>query len=231
MRLALTTTVWPALGFIMLGVIPATATQQGCKAVERLNGGENIEQLADRCGISVDALLRANDASSPDRLEEREVIAVPQDRLGKDWLERARGAVVDAGRQVTEAATAAGRSVSDYLKDQPDLNQEVLSFGERLGLPGVASGPTTGPRLEVVVQDEEKLEVSASGLPGNTDVIFGWLSDGVVEPLEKLATDSQGHLDATAQRPTALAHDNRVMFVVETADKRLRLAADPVSGR
>ena len=81
-----------------------------CDPVEQRRAGESVAQLAVRCDISVEALLDANAVASVEELGSRDAIAVPQDRAGEDWLDRARDAVVNAGREVNDAAAAAGRS-------------------------------------------------------------------------------------------------------------------------
>ncbi|MGV8935793.1 MAG: hypothetical protein ACOH2J_01620 [Allorhizobium sp.] len=217
-----------AAGACALFVASDAAAQKNCEAVEHFRSSETVEQLAVRCGTSVAALLKANRADTADALRGREAIAVPQDNAGDDWLGSARNAVVDAGRRINDAATAAGRSVSDYLKDQPDLNREVVSFGEKLGLPGVESTPSTGPRLDVAANDSATLDIAASGLPGDKDVVFGWLDDGEVKPLKTFRTDERGRLKTSLVRPATIPDGTRVMFVIETADKTLRLAADSI---
>lgn len=219
-----------AAACITLGA-PALAVAAECGPVEQRRAGESVEQLAARCNISVDALLDANDVMTVVELADRDAIAIPQDQAGGDWLDRAREAVVNAGREVNEAATAAGRSVSDYLKDQPDLNRDVLSFGEKVGLPGIQSGPSTGPDLEVTATDDGLLDITASGLPGDTEVTFGWLlDDGNLQPIEKLRTDERGRLEANLEQPSTIPSGSDVMFALETADRKLRLASDPISG-
>ena len=207
---------------------PSVAVQATCGAVEHLRDGETVDQLAARCDVSVDALLKANNVDTADQLSSHDAIAVPVETVGDDWLERARAAVKEAGRQVNEAATAAGRSVSDYLKDQPDLNREVLSFGEKLGLPGVEAQPSTGPKLDVEAEGADRLNVSAAGLPGDREVVFGWLDADTVKTLETLRTDESGRVSASLLRSDDIPQSRRVMFVIETSDKKLRLAADPI---
>ena len=216
-----------ATAFALAG--QAATAQTKCDAVERLQANETLEQLATRCGMSVDALLRANGAATAAELSQREAIAVPQDKVNGDWLDRARNAVSDAGRELDDAATAAGRSVTDYLKDKPDLNRDVLSLGEKLGLPGVSASPSTGPALNVTIGDGDTLMVSASGLPGAKDVVFGWLEGDTMKPLETLRTDDSGRLKATVDRPATLQKGGTGLFVLETTDKKLRLASDPVA--
>lgn len=208
--------------------VPVAAAESGCDPVEQRRAGESVAQLAARCNISINALLAANDAATLDELGEREAIAVPQDQADEGWLGRAREAVVGAGRELNDAATAAGRSVSDYLKDQPDLNREVLSFGEKVGLPGFESGPSTGPSLNVMAEDAGQIDIAASGLPGDKEVTIGWLDDGTLKPIETLRTDERGRLEAKIERPAAIPSGSEVMFVLETTDRRLRLASDPI---
>jgi len=208
---------------------PAAWAATECDSVEQLRTGETVEQLAERCGVSLDALLEANRAESTTQLSSRDAIAVPRTSSEGDWLGRARSAIVGAGREVNDAASAAGRSISDYLKDQPDLNRDVLSLGETLGLPGINSEePSTGPRLDVVAGGDGVLTLSASGLPGNEDVMLGWLDNGIVRPVETLRTDERGRVKTSLARPEAIPVDTKVMFTIETTDKRLRLAADPI---
>ncbi len=206
---------------------PAWAATQ-CDPVERFRSGESVEQLAARCGVSTDALLEANRADSPAQLSSRDAIAVPQDISGGDWLGRARSAIVDAGRQVNDAASVAGRSVSDYLKDEPDLNREVLSLGETLGLPGIETGPSKGANLDVVASGDGVLTLSASGLPGDEEVTLGWLDDDIVKPIETLHTDERGRIQTSFARPETIPDDTSVTLTIETTDKRLRLATDPI---
>lgn len=210
---------------------PAAWSATDCEPVEQFRSGESVGQLAARCGVSAEALLEANRADSAAQLSNRNAIAIPQNTSQADWLGRARSAVVDAGRQVNDAASAAGRSISDYLKDQPDLNREVLSLGETLGLPGVDSGPSTGPNLEAVTSGDGVLEVSASGLPGDEEVMLGWLDDGIVKPIAELRTDERGLIKTSLAWPEAIPDDVQVMFTIETTDKRLRLATDPIDQR
>src|SRR5262245_31679518 len=95
--------------------------------------------------------------------------AVPA--AGQEFLDKARQAVQDAGRKVDEAARSAGRSVRDFLTDNPDLNRDIVDFGQGLGLPGFAEAqPASGPVVSLSVAEgppDSEVTVHASGLPGN----------------------------------------------------------------
>src|SRR3954452_18081614 len=64
------------------------------------------------------------------------------------FLDRARETVQQAGKDVQAAAQQAGRSVRDFLTDHPELNRDILDFGEEVGVPGFADAkPASGPAV------------------------------------------------------------------------------------
>ena len=148
---------------------------------------------------------------------------------GPGWLDRARSAVGNAGRNVGEAATATGRSASEYLSDNPDLNREVIEFGEKLGLPGVEASPARGSHLDVTATTDGDLQIAAAGLPGSQEVRLGWLEDdGRFVELQKLSSDDNGRVETTIGIPATLPDNEEVRLAIETTDQRLRLASDLV---
>ena len=207
---------------------PAYA-QTPCEDLEERLEGETLQQFAERCNTSLEGLLDANNADSLADLRSRDQLIVPQAGSDANWLERARQSVVDAGERIGDAATAAGRSASDYLKDQPELNQDIVRFGEQLGLPGFEAGPAVGAQLEVRPQEGTRLNVMARGLPGDSDVRLGWIEDGVFRPLQILTTGPRGEVDITVERPQTLPMGRTVTFALQTEDEKLRLATDPVA--
>src|SRR5882757_8262657 len=93
------------------------------------------------------------------------------------FLDRARNAVQQAGKDVQSAAKKAGRSVRDFLTDHPELNRDIVDFGEQVGVPGFAEAkPAAGPIVALSVpqgRTGDGLTVSAKGLPGDTAVTLG----------------------------------------------------------
>lgn len=189
------------------------------KAVDEDAVKKAAKDAADAAGNALDKAGKALDK------------AVDKDTIDKatdtaaDWLSRARDAVQEAGRQIDEAATDAGRSASDYLSQNPDLNQDIIRLGESIGLPGVASKPWAGPDLAASPAGDGKVHLEASGLPGNAEVRIGVLSSTGVDVIETGTTDKAGDLTVDIDAPAASGGET--VFVVETANGRVRLASDP----
>ena len=203
---------------------PAKA-QLRCGLTEEMQPGETLEELAARCGAEPEEILRVNDAETAAELPEgRLKMPVVDKEEVDDFLGRAGNALRDAGRQIEDAATSAGQSVSDYLSDRPDLNRDIAEFGERIGLPGVTAGPSRGPEVAVTKADEGAVTVVASGLPGEREVNIALRRGGELERLRTAETD--GRLSAEIDIPAEAG--NGAVIVVETADGRVRLVSDPV---
>ncbi|QLF71533.1 hypothetical protein FE840_017830 (plasmid) [Peteryoungia desertarenae] len=218
----------PALSICLLLAGPVDA-QSPCQEVEQRGSEETLLQLAERCGVSLDRLLDANNANDLDDLRTRGELVIPQERSDADWLDRARQSVVEAGERIGDGATAAGRSASDYLRDQPDLNEDIVRFGEQLGLPGFETGSARGAQLDVRGEEGSRLTVQARGLPGDQEVRLGWLDESVFKPVDVLRTSRSGEINSSLEWPEGLPAGEAVTFVLQTEDGRLRLAADPVT--
>lgn len=137
-----------------------------------------------------------------------------------------------AGERVNEAAEAAGRSVSDYLSDQPDLNQDILEFGERLRLPGVHTSESRGAELTVTAGREgpnEELTLRAKGFPSNVEVRIG-LRVGKEEDFRTVTrtqTDRAGAVEATVPLSEDAETGGKIAFAVETVNGRVRVTSEP----
>lgn len=148
-------------------------------------------------------------------------------------LDRARDALRQAGEHIEDAARDAGRDVSGYLTDNPDLNRDLVDFGERIGLPGFdETRPNLGP---VLVAAPETTAVGASvhllatGLPGDVTVtISAGPSFAEAEKLKTATTTARGALETMVPVPDKAAPGEPLIFAIETADRRLRLASGPV---
>ena len=129
------------------------------------------------------------------------------------------------------AAKKAGRSVRDYLTDHPELNRDIVDFGEEVGIPGFADAkPASGPVVALSVpqgRTGDGLTVTASGLPGDTAVSVGaGPSPGEARHLADARTSRRGDLSLTLNVPPQPANGDKLVFVVETADGRLRMASE-----
>jgi LysM repeat protein len=214
--------------------VPVMA-QSRCGDAETVRAGETLEGIAQRCGVSLDALIEANPGIAGQAVEAGAVLAMPDvgDALAEetgDWLGRARQAVRDAASGVEDAATRAGRSVSDYLSEQPDLNRDILDFGERLGLPGVSASPEQGAVIEVVpaaAAPGEEVTLAARGLPGSVEVAVGAMVAGEFVRLAVGTTDPAGQLEVSVTVPKVPEAVEAIRFTVRTADERLSLTSEP----
>lgn len=160
-----------------LALSTPAVSQSACGQTEVLGSEETLEGLAERCRTTVNEILQANPNTSKTDIRAGTNLSMPS---GDDetWLDRARSAVRETRETINEAATAAGRSASEYLADQPDLNRDLLEFGESLGLPGISS-PENGPTLEATTTgDAGEVLLTAEGLPGNADVVITSEADG-----------------------------------------------------
>lgn len=215
--------------------VSAGKAQSSCGQSEAVAVSETIEQLADRCDTTTEAILSANPNIERGEIREGQQLAMPEPTDDRDWVERTRRALQDTRRDIEDAAEAAGRSASEYLSDRPDLNRDILEFGERLGLPGVSAPEGRSPELNVTpsrATPGSEVTLTASGLPASTQVVIAvddaGASGGSPQVLSRLETDSSGTLEASVTVPDDARDGERIRFLVETQDERMRLASEPL---
>lgn len=148
------------------------------------------------------------------------------------FLDKAEQAVRDAGKAVEDAAKDAGRSVRDFLTDNPDLNRDILDFGAEMGVPGFEGAhPATGPTIALSLPEAvagAELTVTAAGLPGETGVtVAAGPNPDETRQLAAVTTDQRGGMIATVAVPEPPENGDRIVFVVETDNGRLRLVSEP----
>jgi len=148
-------------------------------------------------------------------------------------LDRARDAVQDAGEKIEDAARDAGRNASDFLADNPDLNRDILDFGQRMGVPGFEdTKPYAGPVLDApsAVAPGAPVTLSAAGLPGKADLRLGFgPSAGPFVVIANAVTSDRGGLEAAVTVPVEARPGEAAVFSAETGDGRLRLLSGPVT--
>ena len=159
-------------------------------------------------------------------------IAAPVAASAADsFLDRAREAVQEAGKEVDAAAKKAGRSVRDFLTDHPELNRDIVDFGQQVGVPGFADAkPASGPVVALSVpqgRTGDEVTVTASGLPGDAPVTVGaGPSPSEVRRLADARTSNRGVLLVTVNVPPKPDNSDKLLFVIETVDGRLRIASE-----
>lgn len=203
--------------------------QASCGSRTQVVSGETLADVARRCDVTIDALLQANPDLRPGLIAAGAEIDMPG-LFGGDVLGRARDAVCDAATQIEEAARQAGKSASEYLSENPDLNRDILEFGERLGLPGVEAAPEIGADLTVSTQfgrPGDKITIRASGLRGETEATIGaGPPNGEYQVLDHAPTTAAGRIEVTITIPQWAADEESLVFVVET--DRVRLTSERV---
>ncbi|HEV7437963.1 MAG TPA: hypothetical protein VGO22_24360 [Pseudorhizobium sp.] len=213
-------------------VLPGVAASEGACGARTASGSAMDSRVNGNCAMPVKMLLAQNDAPvARDEPGDSQAVepAEPSDVDAGGWLDRAKQAVQDAGREVGEAATATGRSAAEYLADNPDLNRQVLEFGKGLGVPGFDAAPAGGARLEATLASDGRLHIEAAGLPGSQDVQLGWLNQDRFVALETLRTGDDGRIDTAIEMPSNITLGDELTLAVETTDRRLRLTSDPVT--
>ncbi|HEV7433598.1 MAG TPA: hypothetical protein VGO22_01805 [Pseudorhizobium sp.] len=218
--------------FASVVLIPSMAVaERGCGAAATPDTA-SPGYSSSGCEMPLDILLAQNATNDTGTAATESTAVDPVEAPDVDaggWLDRAKQAVQDAGREIGEAATATGRSAAEYLSDNPDLNRQVLEFGQDLGVPGFDAAPASGARFDATLESDGQLHIEAAGLPGNQEVQLGWLDQERFVELETLRTGDNGRIDITVAMPADLEVSQQVTLAVETADRRLRLASDPIT--
>jgi hypothetical protein len=147
-------------------------------------------------------------------------------------LDRARNAVQEAGKDVQAAAKKAGRSVSDFLTDHPDLNRDIVDFGQQVGVPGFEDAkPAAGPVVSLSVpqgRTGDEVTITANGLPGGRAfTVEAGPSPSELRRLADAKTSDRGELIATVNVPPRPDAGDKLVFAVETTDGRVRVASEP----
>ena len=180
-----------------------------CGDAARVERGDTLSRIAQRCGVSEAAILRANPRiqGSADLQTGATIGLRPgggdsgfdlgqaADRLG--------AFASGLGGALGEIAGRVGSSVEDLLAKNPDLQDRLRRLGTRLGVTdtearaaGVSILPRSGPEGTVVA-------LSAAGLPANTPVILGGGGPGAAyEVLDSALTGGDGGLRATVRVPS-----------------------------
>ena len=218
-----------ASAVLVLTFASTANAQSSCGSRTKVVAGETLADVAQRCDVTVDALLQANPDLRPGVIAAGTEIDMPG-LFGGDVLGRARDAVRGATTQIEGAARQAGKSASEYLSENPDLNRDILEFGERLGLPGVEAGPEIGADLTVSPRSGrpgDQITIRASGLRGETEATIGaGPPDGGYRALDRATTTAAGRIELTLTIPQWAANEERLIFVVET--DRVRITSEPI---
>lgn len=214
---------------LVLMLLPAAADAQSpCGAQATVAEGENLADVADRCDVRLGAILDANPDLRTTEVPAGTKVALPP-ASGGSVIDRAGEALKSVGRDIEDAATRAGQSVSEYLSDNPDLNRDLLEWGEWLGIPGVAPKPQAGADVSMsptTGRPGDEVTLHAVGLRGDTEVRIGAGPPGsAYEIVDTTRSTRDGEVAATVAVPQWAADEEALVFVVET--ERVRLTSQP----
>jgi len=151
--------------------------------------------------------------------------------VADSFLDRAREAVQDAGKQIGTAAQQAGRSVRDFLTDNPDLNRDVVDFGQQVGMPGFdGAKPALGPVVLVSVPQGPSgatITLQVRGFPGAAPVdVFAEPAGGTATVIAHATTTDRGEAFLDVTIPKAPESGENLTFVVSTADGRVSVRSE-----
>jgi hypothetical protein len=147
------------------------------------------------------------------------------------FLDKARAAVQEAGKQVGAAAQQAGRSVRDFLTDNPDLNRDVVDFGREMGVPGFEGAKAAiGPVVLVSVPQAPSgatVTLQVRGFPGEAELIVSAEpAGGSAEIIAHGVTSDRGEAFVDARIPKAPDDGENLTFIVATADGRVTVRSE-----
>ena len=238
-------------GAVALGLSPGALAQSSCGETTEAGPSETLAEIAERCDVAIEALRDANPTLTGDAVAAGTMVAMPESTLPEgagapaddntDIIGRTGDLIRDAGREIEEAARAAGQSVSDYLSGNPNIGRDIREFGERYGLPGFGAA-TEGEDAGVSTTAEvganitldpaspragEEVTVSATGLRAGAaaEIAIG-PTRAEYEVIARATSDAAGRVETTFTLPDWTNASESVVFVVETENVTLR--SDPV---
>lgn len=146
----------------LLFLTAQAASAKPCPAAVPFEEHDRLEELAARCDVSPEAILRANDARSEADLRAAGAVAIPQhrDEDASGLLDRAGTVLEDTADRAGSIATEAGDAASDYVAGT-ELGQSVMEELE-------PSAPA--PQFSFQRVSPQIFRLEASGLPPGTPV-------------------------------------------------------------
>lgn len=210
-----------------------------CNDEVQVQQGENLSDLAERCGIAEARILDLNpniEGSRDLRPGMTVNLAAP---TAKDAAARANDAAASlfgrlksyakaAEESIEQAAETATQSVQDFLARNPDLNHRVRKFGQSLNIPGMDK---VEAQVSLSVRKGSAgtpVTLSAIGLPPNQRVeIAGGARASEYQIMESARTSAEGTLQVTVQLPHWADPHSDFIFVIAipASDLALRSAA------
>ncbi|SCY93301.1 hypothetical protein [Paracoccus tibetensis] len=200
-------TITVSASLLILGVGAASA--QSCPAAVPFGSQDRLDELAARCNVTPEAILRANDVGAEADLGTAGAVAIPRPRAddADGLLDRAGDVLEDTAEQADALATEAGSRASDFVADT-DL--------------GGALSP--GPQISMARLPTGSFRIEAGGLPPASEVRLAlWQGETLLADATR-AADAEGEVAVDLAAAGHVASGPQVRAEL-TADGDLHLRA------
>ncbi len=140
------TLVAAALAAALIGLSgppPAAAQDEGGPAVHVVGWGETLGTIAAQYGVPLDAIIRANDLTQPDRLYAGQQLVIPGG--GAPAAPASGTHTVQPGEGLYRIAARYGVSVADLMAANGLADPDSIYAGQVLAIPVPGSAPAPAP--------------------------------------------------------------------------------------
>lgn len=191
-----------ALALALTGAPQAAQAQSPCGAAVTVSPGDTLYRIANRCGTSVQALVRANQIPNPNRIEVGQRIRMPGADTARAPQEQRRALAADnryrvrSGDTLYRVSRQFGIPLQVILSLNPDLDPRRMPPGFVIRLPGdgggggrPGDGDGRGMTVTGVVTGEGVECPSIRGQDGQLYTLVGNLDD--LQPGDRVQVQGQ----------------------------------------
>lgn len=230
---------------ISAAAVPVAA-QSTCGNAVTVVSGDTLYGIAQRCGTSVQAILRANPGiTNRNLIFVGQVIAMPGAVSPTPTpMTNPGGATiytVQPGDWLSRIAGRFNTTVAAIMQANPTIrNPNIIHVGTQLriptgaGAPAATPTPTPAPRQARLTIDPTRgpagtqVQVGATGLPANAEVNIGvGRADSEYEVVKTARTTGDGVLVEEVTIPDRATAGERWVVVVETPDHAVKAVSAP----
>lgn len=199
---------------------------RACQDTIKIERGDTISAIAERCDLSETRLLALNpgvegssDLVVGQRISTKTDAAGAGGQLWSDF----KNAVGETSSALENVAKGINSSAQDILAKNPDLRSRIENLGSSLNMSG--EGSSASVAVQIVPKTEQAdIRISAKGLPSNVDVGINIGAVGSAsENVARIRTGSKGTLSESVRLPGWLPRDKRLVVTI-TGDEHNVLA-------
>jgi LysM repeat protein len=225
-----------ALALATLAVAAPAQAQSPCGATVKVERGDTLSRIAERCDLTERSLLRLNP-----RIEASRDLRVGMDIAvrgtggsGANALDRFGSIAGEAADALSGFARELGSEAQELVEKNPDLRQRLEGLGQRLrdSIGSSDSRPQQGATISISRREAavgETVEVTARGLPQNAQVVLGaGAPQAAYDVVQTARTGSDGTLRAAVRVPDWAGDMRRVVLVVAAEDGSWSVRSGPV---